>query len=568
MNIVANSARILLLGIVFGVCASFSAIGFVEAVKWMNEALFVTLQRRWSLSPDFFWSSFLFLVPAFGGLIVGALVAWVPERRPHNPADVIQAAQSATHIPARTGALTAIAALVGLGFGASVGQYGPLTHLGASIGSKISQWCKIDVGLGIGCGVAAAISTAFNAPIAGIIFAHEVVLRHYSLRAFVPVTVASTTGLFINDFFNRPKLFEVAVTHMVSAFEFFIFIVIGVGGALLAVLFMQGILTMRKVSSSLPLPDWLKPALAGLAVGLTAQWIPEILGASGETLRFAITPNVYSTTQLGIVLVAKLIATVLCLGFGFVGGVFNPALVIGIMFGAIIGNGVEFFSEGFYTYAGLEFYAICGMAAVTSPVIGAPLTTILIIFELTHNYELTTAVMVSVVFANLVASYFFGRSLFDRQLYLRGFDLSMGRDKVMLTQANISTYLIHDFVCSRGDDTLAMVKQVLLAADRNEAHVVDSENRYIGVLTLSQVVTLADSKSVQTAATHARGDVLHFDITMSVWQAMQAMQTFVGESIAVLDNRGCLLGVIPESALVQAYMQIMKNIRSEENATH
>lgn len=226
-------ARVLVFGVVLGSVAWLFAIGFVDAIKWLNDALFVTARSRDGIAPESGLSMFLFMLPAIGGLIAGLLITLVPDKRPHNPADVIEAAQSGKGVSARAGWLTATAVLAGLGSGASVGQYGPLTHFGATVGSVISRFGKVEPG--IGGGVAAAISTAFSAPIAGIIFAHEVVLRHYSRRAFAPITVASSTGLLIADrVFHRPPLLEISVTRSVFAPEFLAFVLIGAGGALVA----------------------------------------------------------------------------------------------------------------------------------------------------------------------------------------------------------------------------------------------------------------------------------------------------------------------------------------------
>ncbi len=568
VNVLSRIVRVLVFGIVVGAVTSLLAIGFVEAIKWLNHALFVTAQSRQGIPPQSNWSWFLFVLPAIGGLIAGLLILLIPDQRPHNPADVIEAAQSGKSVSAKTGLVTISAVLAGLGSGASVGQYGPLTHLGATLGSIVSRLGKVEPGLGIGCGVAAAISTVFSAPIAGVIFAHEVVLRHYSLRAFAPITVASSTGLFIADrIFHRPPLLEIFVPRSVFAPEFLAFVVIGAGGALVAVIYMQGILRMRRASDCLKLPVWIKPAIAGLCVGITAQWIPEILGVGNETLRFAITPDAYNSAELGVVLVAKIAATALCIGFGFAGGVFSPALLIGILFGALLGNGAEFLYSDFY--AGIEFYAICGMAAVTSPVIGAPLATILIVFELTRNYELTTAVMVSVVFSNLVAYRLFGRSLFDRELSMRGFDLSMGRDKVMLARTGIGDYLTTDFVRGNPDHDLSRLKQALIDANRSEAYIVDDQSVYLGMITLNQIVANESSNNggaPKKARHYLDHHSLRFNAGMSVWDAMEAMEEFVGESIPVLDEAGRLLGVVYESTLVKAYLQTVRALRAEENA--
>ena len=192
-------------------------------------------------------------VPALGGLVVGVLHRFIPERRSHGPPDIIRSVQTMDgRIPARSGFLSALASVVSLGAGASVGQYGPLAHLGATLGSlvaRVSRDSRWMATVGVGCGVAAAISTAFNAPIAGIVFAHEVILRHYSLRAFAPITVAATMGYVVaNVVFERPPLFRVEAISVGFAPEVLGFILIGAAGAFVAVLYMRAILFSNRLA--------------------------------------------------------------------------------------------------------------------------------------------------------------------------------------------------------------------------------------------------------------------------------------------------------------------------------
>ena len=179
--------------------------------------------------------------------------------------------------------------------------------------------------------------------------------------------------------------------------------------------------------------------VAGAALGVAAIWIPEILGIGGETVRAVLAGDIVASDRLLLLLVAKLLATALCIGFGFAGGVFGPALLIGALFGAFAAGGAEWVLGELR--AETVVYATCGMVAVISAVIGGPLTSILIVFELTRNYELATAAMVSVVFSNLVSYRIFGRSFFDVQLEDRGFDVSLGRDKVILGDRRVGDYL-------------------------------------------------------------------------------------------------------------------------------
>ena len=565
---------IAVLGMAAGALASLAAIAFVELVAVLNRWLLISPRSRFMVD-DGQWLLFATVcVPAAGGLIVGIVHRCIPERRSHGPPDVIRSVQGLDgRIPARSGFLSALASVVSLGAGASVGQYGPLAHLGATLGSLVarldrhSRWMAT---VGVGCGVASAISTAFNAPIAGIIFAHEVILRHYSLRAFAPITVAATIGYVIaNVVFERPPLFRVEAVTSSSAPEFLGFILIGVGGAFVAVLYMRAILYSSRVARTLPVADYLKPMLAGAVLGLAALWLPDILGIGKETLRFAVIDHAFSPGELSLLLIAKILATALCIGFGFAGGVFSPALLIGILFGALAGNGAELLLGDLRS--DIAIYAICGMVAVTSAVIGAPLTTILIVFELTRNYDLATAAMVSVVFSNLVSYRIFGRSLFDVQLRIRGFDLSAGRDKVILDHRLIESYITRDYTALAPNTPLGEAKSRLLESRSHEGYVIDAGGVYLGTVKLEELVTNEESGGLGSdtaVARLAKREALILTAKTSVWAAMERMGDFVGESIPVVEEGvdGRMLGVVFEATIVKAYLDTMNDIRREENA--
>ena len=574
LNTAARIASIAVLGMVVGVLTSLAAIAFVELVAVLNEWLLISPRSRFMVDDAGLLLLATVCVPALGGLIVGVLHRFIPERRSHGPPDVIRAVHGLDgRVPARSGFLSALASVVSLGAGASVGQYGPLAHLGATLGSlvaRVSPHSRWMATVGVGCGVAAAISTAFNAPIAGIVFAHEVILRHYSLRAFAPITVAATMGHVVaNVVFERPPLFRVEAITVSSAPEFLGFILIGAGGAFVAVLYMRAILLSNRIARKLPVADSLKPMLAGAVLGLVAIWLPDILGIGKETLRFAVIDHAFAPGELAFLLAAKILATALCIGFGFAGGVFSPALLIGILFGALAGNGAELLLGDLRS--DIAIYAICGMVAVTSAVIGAPLTTILIVFELTRNYDLATAAMVSVVFSNLVSYRIFGRSLFDVQLRMRGFDLSAGRDKVMLDHRLIAGYVTRDYTALAPDTSLGEAKSRLLEAHSHEGYVVDAGGFYLGTVKLEELVTQEESGGLGPDATVARlakPEALILTAETSIWAAMEQMGDFVGESIPVLEDAdgGRMLGVVYEASIVKAYLDTTNDIRREENA--
>ena len=565
---------ITLLGAATGTLAALAAIGFVDLVATLNDWLFISPRSRFMVENAEWLVIATIAVPAAGGLIVGIIHRYIPDRRSHGPADIIRTVQGLEPgMPLRSGFLSAAASMVSLGAGASVGQYGPLAHLGATLGSLVAgcarntRWMQT---VGVGCGVAAAISTAFNAPIAGIIFAHEVILRHYSLRAFAPITVAATVGyVFANMVFERPPLFQLETVDASSAPEYVGFVAIGICGAFVAVIYMRAIFCSAQLARKVPMPDCLKPMLAGAALGLAALWIPDILGLGKETLRFAVIDQAFGAGELLVLVVAKILATALCLGFGFAGGVLSPALLIGILFGALAGNGAETILGE--VHSEMAVYAVCGMVAVTSAVIGAPLTTILIVFELTRNYDLATAAMVSVVFSNLVAYRIFGRSMFDVQLRMRGFDLTGGRHKAVLGQRRLADHVSPDYTALLPETTIEEARLRLLEAGRHEACVVDANGVYLSTVTLAGLEPkMADDDGARevTVAQLARPRPVILTAGMTLWDAMEQMGDVVGESIPVVEaeDTGRLLGVVFEATVVKACLDTTNRIREDENA--
>lgn len=563
----------LILGTIIGAMASLASIGFIELIFLLNDWLKISAQSRALTTDAVMLTVSTIIVPALGGLIVGFLI-WglTKEKRPQSVADIISESLSRTHDQSlKNRFVNVIASLVSLGCGASVGQYGPVAYLGGSIGTglaKITGKHFYQDNIALCCGVAAAISTVFNAPITGVVFVHEVILRHYSLRAFAPVTVASTVGFVIaNQYFDKLPLFSIGIVNTASAQEFILFALIGLIGAIVAQLFMQSILYFGALNEKLNFHQVLKPMLAGLAVGIAALGMPDVMGVGKEAIRLATIDGAFTGIELSTLLCVKILLTGLCLGFGFVGGVFSPAVFTGIMFGTLCGlianeiPGIE--------RSELVFYTICGMVAVTSPVIGAPLTTIIIVLEMTRNYSITTAAMVSVVLSNIVACHLFGRSLFDKVLKNRGIDLGLGRDKALLNNKSIEPYISYDY-CRIGQHvTLDEARQMMIQAAATEAYYLDDKSVYKGTISLIKLTELIDKGEdmKQSIVSHVDHESFNLTRNTTIWEAMNELQNFVGESIPVLENsqNRIMLGIVHGSTIIKAYLETTSTLRREEN---
>ncbi len=553
--------------VTIGTLASLAAIALVEVVGLLNTALLVDPRARVQWEP-FPWivTAATLLVPSLGGLLVGLCHRHLsPLQRPMGPPDVIRAVQFRAPLPdMRSGLVSTMTAALSLGVGASVGQYGPMVYLGAMIGGlarRLQSGVPNLPSIAVSCGVAAAIATAFNAPIAGLVFAHEVVLRHYATQAFAPVTVASATGYVIaNVVFDRPALFLVDFAGVGHSHEFLLFALLGILVALTAVGFMRLLLCIGPWLERRVARPELRPVLAGLALGVTALALPDVMGIGTETLRFTTIEGAFAGGELVVLIIAKIALTALCIGAGFSGGVFSPSLLIGSLGGVLFWT-VASTAAGAAT-SGVAVYAICGMMAFASAVIGAPLTCMLIVFELTRNYDVTIAAMVAVVFSNLVSHRIFGRSLFDIQLAQRGIDFSRGRDWAHMAVLPVMGLVRTDLVTAEQGEAPSEVQARLLRKGMRQALVIDPDGRFLGVFSLGEPVGAA---SVGEAL---KASAIVFTEATTVAEAMQRMRGFIGDAVPVVDRAsGRLLGGVTEADVIAAWLDDTDRQREEENAS-
>ena len=565
-KVIYRLCTITTMAFLLGAIVSLLTIAFVDSVSWLNDALLISPHSRIQYQGSGLLVAVTLLVPTVGGLIVGWLFQrHSPEKLPLGPPESIQAVQLRSELPSlRSGLISTLAAIISLGCGASVGQYGPLVYLGSLFGGLITK-LQLAIpnlqSIAIASGVSAAIATAFNAPIAGLIFAHEVILRHYSIQTCAPTTVAAATGYVIaNVAFERPPLLLVKFSGVIHSYEFGFFALLGLSCAFLATVFMHLILFMTSVGQKLPVAPLYRPAIAGLVLGLVALGLPDVLGLGSEMLRFATIEGAFESQELVLIVFAKLMLTALCVGFGFAGGVFSPSLLIGILFGVLFWSTLEMLG---IPNSGVAVYAICGMIALASPVIGAPLTTILIIFELTRNYDLTIAAMIAVVFANLLASRVFGRSLFDIQLARKGIDLSFGRDRAILDNTQVTDYMVNDYLVLETNTPINQAIEMLVNKKHAEAVTIDLSGHYLGMLRLQDALEKAGEESIKTIT---QQDWPSFNKTTSIWQAMGKLDHFVGEAMPVVSAKDRkLLGMITKTRLIEAYREIIHDLRREEN---
>ncbi|MBP1888277.1 chloride channel protein [Sinorhizobium mexicanum] len=411
-----------IIALLVGFTVAFAAILFRELIGVIQLPWLGTRSERvFSAASTLSWY-WIIAAPITGGLVVGPMLICMNARRVGTVPDVIEAVIDPDRkLDLRDGLLSSIVTAVSLGSGASAGREGPVVHLGAVLATAIaarSQMPKWSHETLLGAGVASAIAASFNAPIAGVLFAHEVILGHYAKRAFVPIVIASTAGSVVSRiWFGNSVAFAISDYSVRSLWEFPAFALLGLLAAIVAMLFQYTLARAESLSRDLPIPLWLQPVTGGVLLGAIAVPFPEVLGVGYEVTDLAVSQMLPLDIML-VLIVLKIIATAVSLAARFGGGVFSPALYLGALTGGSFGVVWASVVPELASTSGL--YAILGMGAVAGAVLGAPLSSTVIVFELTGGYTLSIVLLFTVSLSHGIAHAFLGRSWFCWQLQQRG----------------------------------------------------------------------------------------------------------------------------------------------------
>ncbi|MGH1368752.1 MAG: chloride channel protein [Maritimibacter sp.] len=438
------------IALLIGVAAGFAALGFRKGIEglqaWLYQTDDITLLHSYAQNLPWYW---VLLLPAVGGLIVGFVLNWTThDGRVRSVADVIEgAALWDGRVEKRAGIGSALASFITLSAGGSSGREGPVVHMAA----VISTWIAVRINASgmtgrdlLGCAVAGAVSASFNAPIAGALFALEVVLRHFAVHAFAPIAIASVTGTVINRLeFGGVSEFTLAAPGGVAFYvELPAFLLLGLTSGVVAVVLMRAIFLADDLGNGLQnrlrLPPVLRPAVAGLMLGGIANFFPHIIGVGYETTSLALTGNLLFHEAV-VFAVLKVVAVAITMGGRMGGGVFSPALMVGALTGLAFGllaTAVLPDVSGSQTV-----YALAGMGAVAAAVLGAPISTTLIVFELTGDWQTGLAVMASVSISTALASRLVDRSFFLTQLERRDIHLAAGPQAYVLSTVRVASVM-------------------------------------------------------------------------------------------------------------------------------
>jgi CIC family chloride channel protein len=500
-----------------------------------------------------------FCFPAAGGLLLALLYQYWPLIK--NKVGLVhlleRLAYHQGHIPFKNLLAQFISAVIALVSGQSVGREGPAIYMGASLSSLIGQWMHIPHNsqrILVACGSAAAISAAFNTPLAGVIFAMEVILLDYTIAGFTPIIVAAVSSSIITRIiFSAEPVFDAPAFDILSHSEIPWIIVLGIVTGTLAALFIR-LMTETKIHVTLALPY--KLILAGTLTGIVAIFYPQVMGTGYDTMSDVFAGSVATHLLLGL-LIAKVLLTPIILGLGIPAGMIGPALFIGSLTGALLGHTGGYLADTSISHIGL--YAMLGMGAMMAAILNAPLAALIALLELTYNPNIILPAMVAIVVANLTTRNLFNMpSSLLAMLHAQGLDYRLEPLAQVLSRASVAKVMEKNFLSS---ETLASQEHATNLLNQNKMWlVITHELQAINIFPLRNVksflergILAADEAVDLTRIPAQRHEIVKVNLRSTLNDALQKMNSKDTDLLCVYDHSDQLIGILTRSQIENYY---------------
>ena len=558
----SNLIALLLIAMAIGLLTGALAVGFRYLLLLVSDLLWPDPNQLAAVNDHYPWY-LVVAIPMFGGLLVGPLISrWSPESRGAGVPEVIEAvATREGTLRHRTALFKTFFTTLSIGCGASVGREGPVVHIGSAVGSSLAQlirlpgeWRRVF----LACGAAAGIAATFNAPMAGMLFAAEIILVDFQVRYLSHIAVSAVTATVVSHhFLGRLPTFQIPSYSLVSYAELPLYALLGLAAGFFSIIFIRAISAVEDGFARLHMPYHLRPALAGALIGLVALGWPHVLGVGYESINLSLTGQL----ALGLmitVLMLKLLATAASVGSGFSGGIFAPSLFLGAFLGGTFGLLAQALVPG--TIAPASAYSLIGMGAVVAGTTLAPITAIFTIFELTYNFEIILPLMTCCMISLVTVQKFYGYSIYETKLLRKGVRMTRGHDVTLLRSLRVSDYMQTDCETIPEDMRLGSVLEKAENSRYPHFPVIDQEERMVGFLSMSDLKGfLAEAGELSELVVASEIMTRRVSIVRPEDNFETAFEIFEGKQIATLpvlshgDNR--LLGILRQNDLLRIYNQ-------------
>ncbi|MBN1222943.1 MAG: chloride channel protein [Candidatus Aminicenantes bacterium] len=554
--------RLILLAALIGITAGLASIlfklmiHFFQELFWRAPTIIAAVRAQpWYMTV---------LIPAAGGLLVGPLIYFgAREAKGHGVPEIMESLVfHSGRIRNQVSIIKALASSICIGSGGSSGREGPIVQISSSLASSIGQLFRINergMRTLVAAGAGAGIGATFNAPIAGALFAVEIILGEFGVYAFSPIIVASVLATLTSRFITGDfSAFTVPKYTLISIWEIGPYIILGIVSGIVAILFIETLYFLEDKFDRLRLHPLVKPALGGLVVGAIGLGFPQVFGVSYEAIDTGLTGQIGIGLALGLVF-AKILSTSFTLGSGGSGGIFAPSLFMGAMTGNLIGN---FFHSVFPNYiSSAGAFSLVGMGAVVAGATHAPITAIIIIFELTNDYKIILPLMLSCIIASFITVGIQRDSIYTMKLRRRGILFKEGREMNILRSLMVRDFISGDYQKFLNTEHGGTIVDRAIGGSHHAFQIVDAENNYIGCFALNQLKKLVLQKDLLDSLIIAEdlavpGIQLNYDDNLET-----AMRIFGREDVAeipVLEGKK-FKGVVKRKDVIEAYNhEIMK----------
>jgi chloride channel protein, CIC family len=558
-----------------GLLTGYVAVVFHDAIVTISSLSFIGLRSFGKTTfIENYWKVLLPFIPAVGGLLVGLYNAFVMKARPgHGLASVIKAvAQNDGIIDRKLWIHKSITSVLSIGSGGGGGREAPIVQVGSAIGSTVAQMLRFSPNKTrtlLGCGAAAGLAAVFNAPIGGVMFAVEVLLGDFSVKTFSPIVIAAVIGTVLSrSFLGNSPTFQVPEYALVSNTELLFYCVLGILAGLSAVMFIKIYYALEewfgRIEKRWNIPVWAMPAIGGFMSGVICIWFPGLYGFTYEAISNAVHGNETWTNMIGIYLFKPVVAG-LSIGSGGSGGMFAPAMKMGAMLGGMFGKLVHMLFPTITATSGA--YALVGMGALTAGIMRAPLTVILILFEVTGQYEIVLPIMFAAVTSSLVARLAYRHSMESYILEKEGVRVGFGIALSVAEHISIANVMKTDYVKFIDSESAENMIDVFFNTPESSFLVTDDQGLFSGIISLDEMRALLreDFLTGIIAEDITKKDVPVLYEMSKLDEALKLFEISDYNMLPVLDtDSGKLLGVVRQEEAFAYYRKQLNLYGSDQ----
>lgn len=545
-----------------GVISGYGAAGFRKLIDFFKiifwgDGVFVDLVRTAPLYMKL-------AVPAIGGLIVALIVKrFAPEAKGHGVPEVMNAVATLHgFIRMRVVFVKSLASALSIGSGAAVGREGPIVQIGSAFGSMVGQFFQVSsrrMKMFVGCGAAAGIAATFNAPIAGAIFASEVLLGDFSVVAVGPIIISSVFATVVSrSIYGNFPAFIPPTYVLNSPKELIFYIFLGMTAGLGGWLFVKTLYFTEDIFDQSKLPTAVRAILGGVLLGVLSIYLPETLGVGYETMDMVLAGNMTLFLTIALLL-GKIFATSLSLGYGASGGIFAPSLFMGSMLGGAFGNMLQTIYPDMITSPGA--YALVGMAAMVAATTHAPITAILIIFEMTAEYTVILPLMISSIIATVITSRLLDGNIYTIKLKRRGIDIHSGAAINVLDRLQVDKLKKQFLEIIHEDTSINDLLQKMSNSNQLVYYVCNPDHKLIGIITQGMVRRFINRmEEIPPEAKAADICNKQFPAVYDHYPVHEVLRTMLDAdllAVPVIDSEGTLTGQVLHQDILKEYHEIL-----------